>query len=249
MFLDNAPVHPENLVGKYSNIKTVFLPKNTTSRLQPLDAGIFKKFKIKYRQLLRHVTARISNGRSVSDIAEEVDILQAITWVAVTWKEVSETTIKNCFTKCGIAQQIVENDKSDLDDKFAELFKELTDMNETENNFTAEEYIDFDNEVSSFHPPINSEMVGWKAATIQECFSEYINKEQRIELDSEDDEEPDGIEDEQETFQVIPREALTMIDRLVHTSGISNDNQNALFGIKENLERIVIKQKKAKRHT
>ena len=40
------------------------------------------------------------------------------------------------------------------------------------------------------------------------------------------------------------RKALEMIDRLVHTSGISNDDQNALFGIKDNLERIVITQKK-----
>ena len=37
-----------------------------------------------------------------------------------------------------------------------------------------------------------------------------------------------------------------MIDRLVHISGISNDDQNALFGIKENLGRIVITQKKKK---
>ena len=43
---------------------------------------------------------------------------------------------------------------------------------------------------------------------------------------------------------MTPREALVMIDRLVHTSGISNDDQNALFRIKENLERIVITQKK-----
>ena len=41
-------------------------------------------------------------------------------------------------------------------------------------------------------------------------------------------------------------EVLAMIHRLVHTSGISNDGQNALFGIKENLERIVITQEKQK---
>ena len=119
-------------------------------------------------------------------------------------------------------------------------------MNEAENDFTAEAYIDFDNEISSFHHPINSEMVDWKAASIEECFNEYVNKEQRVELDSEDDGEPDNIEDEQEPFQVTPPEALTMIDCLVHTSGISNDDQNALFGIKENLERIVITQEKQK---
>ena len=80
LFLDNAPMHPENLVGKYSNIKIVFLPKNTISRLQPLDADIIKNFKEKYRKkLLRHVIARISNDCSASDIPKEVAILQAIT--------------------------------------------------------------------------------------------------------------------------------------------------------------------------
>ena len=112
-------------------------------------------------------------------------------------------------------QQIVVNDESDLDDEFAEIFKELTEMNEVENDFTGEEYVDFDNEISSFHPPINSEMVDWKAVSIQESFNEYVNKEQKIELDSEDNEEPDDIEDDQESFQVTPREVLAMIDRLV----------------------------------
>ena len=68
------------------------------------------------------------------------------------------------------------------------------------------------------------------------------NKESK----SEDDEESVDIEDKQESFQVTPREALALIDRLVHTSGISNDDQNALFGIKENPERIVITQNKQK---
>ena len=69
-------------------------------------------------------------------------------------------------------QQVLENDESELDDEFPELLKELTEMNEAENDFTAEEYIDFDNEISSFHHPINSEMVDWKAASIQECLNE-----------------------------------------------------------------------------
>ena len=46
-----------------------------------------------------------------------------------------------------------------MDDKFAKLFKELTEMNEAKIDFRAEEYVAFDNEISSFHPPINSEMV------------------------------------------------------------------------------------------
>ena len=98
------------------------------------------------------------------------------------------------------SKKVVENDKSELDDEFTKVFKELIEMNEAENDFTAKEYIDFDNEISSFHPPINSEMVDWKAASVKGCFNEYVNKKQRIELDSEDEEKANDIEDEQESF-------------------------------------------------
>ena len=56
-------------------------------------------------------------------------------------------------------EQVVENDEADLNAKFTEHFKELTKANEIENEMMAEKYVEFDNELSSFHPPINSEMV------------------------------------------------------------------------------------------
>ena len=44
LFLDNAISHQESIEKNFSNIKLVFLPKNTTLRLQPLVAGIIRVF-------------------------------------------------------------------------------------------------------------------------------------------------------------------------------------------------------------
>ena len=191
--------------------------------------------------------SRITNDLSASDIAKEVDILQAITWVAAAWNEVTEKTIRNCFAKCGILEQTAENDDAELDGEFPELFKELTEMDEVENDLTADGYIDFEINVPSCHPPINSEMVDWKVTSIQECFDEYVNKEY-VELDSEDDQEPESVEDEQESFQVSPREALAMIDRLMYTNGLNNDVPGFVSSQREDRENRN-SPKKAKRHT
>ena len=72
---------------KSSNIKIVFLPKNTTSRLQPLDTGIIRNFKVKYRKfLVKYVLSRINDNASAEEIVQDVNILMAIRWVQRAWK-------------------------------------------------------------------------------------------------------------------------------------------------------------------
>ena len=45
MFVDNCSSHPDI---EASDIKLVFLPPNTTSKLQPMDGGVIQAVKTNY---------------------------------------------------------------------------------------------------------------------------------------------------------------------------------------------------------
>ena len=82
--MDNAGCHPEELAGKYSNIKFCFLPANTTSKLQPLDLGIIKNFKAYYRQLLlSYVISKIDDCSTASDVVQSV---KTFLWLYGGWR-------------------------------------------------------------------------------------------------------------------------------------------------------------------
>jgi len=60
LFVDNCPSHQMIIL---SNVKIVFLPKNTTSRLQPLDQGVIKCLKGYYRlSLARKLVSMIDSN-------------------------------------------------------------------------------------------------------------------------------------------------------------------------------------------
>ena len=124
LLMDNAGCHPEDVKGKFSNIKVVFLPANTTSMLQPLDLGIIKKFKIHYRKLLlTFVLAKIEECTNPTEIVKSVTVLHALRWVAEGWKHVKSDTIQKCFIKAGIfrSAEVVSSPVSDGEDPFADL--------------------------------------------------------------------------------------------------------------------------------
>ena len=253
LFLDNATVHPTSLIDICSYIKIAFLPKNTTSRLQPLDAGIIQSFKTKYRKkFMRYVIARINDDLTASEITKGIDILQAITWVADSWKEVSVETIKNCFAKCGITDQIGQDEDDLVDEEFNSIFNELVDP---ECDVTVEECADFDVETCSSLPPINFDMVDWRVSSVKACVTEYLQKEcgdvNEVTLDSDDDKNDGDDNDDNEVnskvVEIGTREALEMLDRLVNLKDPTKEERNSLVAIKVKLEIITIQNRKQSR--
>ena len=101
LLVDNCTAHPEvNL----SNVKIVFLPKNTTSHLQPCDAGIIQAMKLHYRKrMLRNLILQMTTVDSASDLAKKITVLDAVYWVKQAWDQVEKSTIVACFSKCGIS--------------------------------------------------------------------------------------------------------------------------------------------------
>jgi DDE superfamily endonuclease/Tc5 transposase DNA-binding domain len=100
LLIDNAPSHIwENL--RLSNVEVVALPPNTTSKLQPLDAGIIAAFKchIRRRQLVYALDALESNKNPY-----KVDQLTAMRWARAAWLGLEPSVIQNCWRHTGLTE-------------------------------------------------------------------------------------------------------------------------------------------------
>lgn len=97
LFLDNCAAHPRD-PSFLRNVKPVFFPANTTSHLQPLDAGVIKNFKHSCRKsIVKRCLARIDRGQQPTTIS----VLDAMHYLASAWAAVNASTAQNCFAKCG----------------------------------------------------------------------------------------------------------------------------------------------------
>lgn len=108
LLVDNVSSH--RLDTKLSNVELRMLPPNTTSFLQPQDAGIISSFKSKISRIQhRHVVdmfdevlSRISEVEKVNiekeiDSLFHVDVLVAMQWAQKAWSKVTPTTISHCW--------------------------------------------------------------------------------------------------------------------------------------------------------
>ncbi|OAD75672.1 Homeodomain-like DNA binding domain-containing transcription factor, partial [Phycomyces blakesleeanus NRRL 1555(-)] len=97
VLLDNAACH--NTYDNYTNVEFLYLPPNTTSYLQPLDASIIQNFKVKYQyyQYILATQRYISNMVINSDGYFKLSQLEGMNFIKLAWNQVTPETITNCF--------------------------------------------------------------------------------------------------------------------------------------------------------
>ena len=130
LIVDNCPAHPslENL----KSIHFYFLPLGTTSALQPMDQGVARSLKARYRtRVIKRIIAAIDQGKQATPIS----ILEAMKILVLSWgDDVTPTTIVNCFKEGGFSETAISKD----DDPFANLHETLHKLKQCDENIVPE---------------------------------------------------------------------------------------------------------------
>ncbi|KAG0435518.1 Tigger transposable element-derived protein 1 [Dictyocoela muelleri] len=93
MFLYNFSGH--KLSCAYSNIDICFLHKNSTSKLQPLDASVIKNIQAKYfHYQMSNIVSKMSAGVNVEIIYKQFSLKNAIVYISYAWNDVTFETSK-----------------------------------------------------------------------------------------------------------------------------------------------------------
>ena len=201
MFIDNCPAHP---TLDFEHVELVFLPPNTTSRLQPMDAGIIQAMKLRYRRcIVQHLLARIDQETPASELGKQVNVLDAIMWLTASWSEVQPKTIQKCFSHCGFA---VEAPSSELDEP---EFDELPAAESVLGDRTLSDYAAIDNELGT-NETLSDD---WENRTFQEARSEPDNHDDAVDA-SGDEFDAEVSTESTEVREVSGKEALSCISTL-----------------------------------
>lgn len=217
LLVDNCPAHTDGSSLGLKNLQIEFLPPNTTSHIQPCDAGIIRNFKAYYRNILvSKWIHELDEGQAI----KKLNIKEAIEIITDAWDSVKQNTIKNCWKNTGIlpVETILavsnEMEIDEIDDSMANLVSALNSLKiiDPSVNITAEEYVDADNGLTCTDLP-----------TEEEIFEEFLVAEgalQQIQTDTED-----SSEGEEETISVqVGRKALEIAKRFLEQRTFTTEN-------------------------
>ena len=181
MFLDNASSHADM---KMSNVKLEFFPANCTSKLQPLDLGIIRATKARYRKMLmRRLLSCIDDCHSASELTKQINVLDCVNWVAKAWQTTKESTIQACFAHAGFGSDVQTSDDSDSD---AEDDIPLAHLQRSNLRITDSDLNEMDRVEENI--PIEETYEGeWE----EQILSEHGQKDKNVESDSDAESDDD----------------------------------------------------------
>ena len=153
LILDNCPAHPT--IDNLKSIELIFLPPNTTSKLQPMDQGVIRSLKAYYKaSSLQRLVVAIDKGKDLPVFS----ILDAMKMLDLAWQKVKTSTIVNCFAKAGISKDQQKSAQLDDSDPFRDLQNQIKKLGEFyPPGSTAEDVVSADENVLCTVPLLTDE--------------------------------------------------------------------------------------------
>ncbi|GBL93785.1 Tigger transposable element-derived protein 6 [Araneus ventricosus] len=96
LFIDNFSAH--NNLPALKKVSVKFFPANTTSKLQPMDQGIIRRFKVNYR---RRLVRKLVDGIDEGSTLPKINVLDSMRMTDYAWRNVTQKTVQTCFKKVG----------------------------------------------------------------------------------------------------------------------------------------------------
>lgn len=229
MFVDNCSAHKTIPPLQWVDVK--FLPANTTAKLQPLDQGIIKNFKVLYRtEVVRKFLSDIEDGNDCT-----INLLQAMRLIDKCWRNITRQTVVNCFKTCGFGEHEpveIGTEEGPVNINIESAWDVVTAQLPTTNDPTFEEFAYVDEGVAVTGMLSDSDIV--ESITAKD--------------DDEDEEEHDNSEDEAD---ITPKEARIAVNKLRSFLEKTNDVPDTVFSSVVVIENLIdsraansLKQKK-----
>ena len=128
LILDNCSAHTASGVHIKNNVFVHYLPPNCTSIIQPMDQGILRSLKCRYKKefLLKMLDA-CNSGDSISAFQKEFTIMDALWKIRSAWENIPKEILSNGWHKIWPTLIYIEDDD---DDDETEEFKGFSESSE-----------------------------------------------------------------------------------------------------------------------
>uniref|UniRef100_A0A8B9XNI0 HTH CENPB-type domain-containing protein n=1 Tax=Bos mutus grunniens TaxID=30521 RepID=A0A8B9XNI0_BOSMU len=102
LLLDSAPCHPAHLGGLSAHVRVEFLPKNTSTLIQPMNQGVITAFKAQYlRRTLSQLAQEMGGADrpSIWEFWRSYTVMTAVDNIAEAWAELQPAAMNSAWRK------------------------------------------------------------------------------------------------------------------------------------------------------